>query len=91
MVAAVRHGGRHESQTEPHPGGGQVRTHDEWAQHGWQEVGHDMLYGVGVHGHQAERGRVLMVDLVDVFVQLGVVEQSETNKHRLARMYGIKY
>ena len=76
MVAAVRDDGRCLGDHQPHAHGANVGTHDHRTQHGRQGVGEDLLDGVGVDGDDADRGRPLMMLLVNVLVELGVVGQS---------------
>ena len=77
VVARVGDAGGCQRQAKPEPGGADVRPHEEWAHDGGQQVREDVLHGVGVETDDANRGRPLVVLLVDVLVQARVVQHSE--------------
>ena len=77
VVARVGDAGGRQRQAKPEPGGADVGPHEEWAHDGGQQVREDVLHGVGVQADDADRGRPLMVLLVDVLVQARVVQHSE--------------
>ena len=74
VVAAVGVGGVQDGQKVPQPGNGQVGAHDQRTRKHWEEAGNVVLHWMGVHGSDSNRGRPLMVDLVEVLVETGVVE-----------------
>ena len=78
VVATVSHRGGHEGQGEPHPGGGQMGAQQQRPNSRWDQVGQNVLHGVGVDGHYADRGGPLVMALVDPLVEARVVQQPGT-------------
>lgn len=54
-----------------------MRATQDWSQHRWEQIGQHMLERVSVETHYTNRCRPLMMDLVDMLVQSGMVQQPE--------------
>lgn len=74
MVATVGVDGVQDTNGVPQQGDGEVRAHDQWSRKHGEEVGNVVLHWVGIDGSYSRGSCPLVVDLVDVFVESGVVE-----------------
>jgi hypothetical protein len=70
--------GLHDSDKHPHKVGANVHPGAKqlWSQSSWEDIGHDDFDGVSVLRGDGHSDVVLMMDLVNVGVQLGVMEGS---------------
>ena len=75
MIARVSNDCGHQGHAEPDPGGDEVAAQQERTQSWGQEVGEKVLHRVSVESCQANRGRPLVVDLVESGVEQGAVQQ----------------
>ena len=70
----MANGGHDQAQSKPKPSDTDVTAGDQWSTGQGQNIGNDVFYRMCMHCTDAYRSRPLMVDLMDVFVQSGVVE-----------------
>ncbi len=83
VVATVWDSGGSQGYAEPQPSCSDVRPHQDGTHHGRQQVTDHMLYRVSIHPNDPDRGCPLMMDLVDVFIEAPMVQQSEITQSLL--------
>lgn len=75
MIATVRDSGANSRNHIPQPGHREMGAHDEWTRPNWQGDGYDVLYWVGVDGHDPSWGCPLVVNLVTVLIEFWMVKK----------------
>lgn len=77
VVAAVSGGGVEDGHRVPEQGYRQVGAHEERPEPQRQLVGHPVLHRMSIHRYYSSRSSPLMVDLMQVLVQPGMMQQSK--------------
>lgn len=76
MVATVRDCSRHQSQSKPHPGCGDVRSQEDGPKDRRQQVTQNVLHRMGIDGCHSNRSSPLVVHLVNTLIEKRLMEQA---------------